>query len=65
VKWGIALTKTGSPPPGDEIIGWRTYRGRHCWDSKGEALEANDLDGWRGYVCEYPSGRRLSAGEGV
>ena len=54
MTYSIAYTRNGSPPPGDEIISW------HCqtWTTKELALEACDLDGWRGYVCEFPSGNR-------
>jgi len=69
-KYGIAYTDNGSPPPSGKIIGWKgsetggTLRDRMTtdnpllWDNRNDALEACDLDGWRGYVCGYPNGER-------
>lgn len=61
MKYGIAYTKTGSTPStNDPIIGWKQQNGTNMtWDNPAQALEACDFDGWRGYVCEYPSGKRL------
>lgn len=66
---GIAYTDNGSPPPpgdslpgapGGKIIGWKQdENGKDMtWPDRGDALEACELDGWTGYVCEYPSGAR-------
>jgi len=56
-EWGIAYTDNGSPPPSGKIMSWNGKRHK----SLDKALEACDLDGWRGYVCEYPSGARSHA----
>jgi hypothetical protein len=56
MKFGIAFTE------GDSSIGsvrnWKRDSNNNdlIWDSYADALEANDLDGWRGYVRVYPSG---------
>lgn len=62
--FGIAFTEDGGHPsgnaPGCKIIGWKQDKGKdQVWTSYAEALEANDLDGWRGYVRLYPSGREV------
>lgn len=58
-QFGIAYTQNGSLPPHDKIIGWKKNGGQdQIWSDRDDALEANDLDGWRGYVCEYPNGER-------
>ena len=59
--YGIAFTANGQPPPASKIVGWKGTPGQTqpwTWPTQAEALEACDLDGWRGYVCEYPSGNR-------
>jgi hypothetical protein len=57
IKYAIAYTDNGSPPPHGKIIEWKLNNG-NPWDTDEDALEACELDGWRGYVCEYPSGNR-------
>ena len=52
--YGIAYTDNGAPPPHGKIVGWHDRK--HA--TRELALEACDLDGWRGYVCEFPSGAR-------
>lgn len=60
MKYGIAYTHNGSPPPNGNIIRWKKNdEGQDItWDLREQALEACDLDGWRGYVCGYPNGER-------
>jgi hypothetical protein len=59
-KYGIAFTKdlNGSYDGGPNgiITGWRKDKeGKiELWSTLDEALEANDLGGWTGYVKEYP-----------
>ena len=66
-EYGIAYTDDGAPPTtAAKIVGWKqkgctrqapmTGTSVMTWSDRGDALEACDLDGWRGYVCEYPSG---------
>lgn len=56
---GIAYTDSGSPPPNGKIVSWKMEAGKVLlWDDRNDALAACDLDGWRGYVCQYPSGER-------
>lgn len=53
-KWyGIAFTHDGSPT--GSIVGWKKSQDGYIqvWESRDEALEANDLGGWTGYVREY------------
>lgn len=53
--FGIAITHDGSPT--GNIIGWSSHNGKDkVWFSYAKALEANDLNGWTGYVRFYPSG---------
>lgn len=56
MRYGIAITHDGSPI--GNLISWRQLESGidSVWDSYEEALAANDLDGWRGYVRFYPSG---------
>ena len=59
-KFGIAFTADGGLTT--DIIGWRQKNGAdEVWDLYSEALEANDLGGWTGYVRQYPSGERVPA----
>lgn len=64
MKYGIAYTTDGGHPdsiPPTPIVGWKQKDGSdQTWDTYGAALEANDLDGWRGYVRYYPSGKRVN-----
>jgi len=57
-KYGIAFTADGGLPESSRIVGWRVNDdGQHLvFDSYEDALEANDLGGWTGYVRVYPSG---------
>lgn len=52
MNYGIAFTN------GPIILSWKkdSSNNDQVWDSYSDALEANDLGGWTGYVCEYPSG---------
>lgn len=63
MKFGIALTRDGGHPDatGAEIVGWKQDDAGQdeTWDDYGAALEANDLDGWRGYVRVYPTGVKV------
>lgn len=61
MKYGIAHTKNGLPPPFDELISWKKNSDGEdeTWKSLSLALKANDLYGWRGYICIYPSGDRV------
>jgi len=60
MQYGIAHTHDGTPPPTGRIVAWTQIDGKdQTWRKSAEALEACDMDGWRGYVCEYPSGKRL------
>ena len=58
--YGIAYTEDGLPPGsnvGGKIVRWKQDEGVvMTWEDNGDALLMCDLDGWRGYVCEYPSG---------
>ncbi len=56
MKYGIAHTVNDSPT--GNIIGWKRNKAGidQTWNTYAQALEFNDLDGWRGYVREYPSG---------
>jgi hypothetical protein len=58
-RHGIAYTDNGCPPPSGLIVRWK-MKGIvvMLWDNRNDALEACDLDGWRGYVCQYPHGER-------
>lgn len=61
-RFGIAYTHNGSPPPGGKITGWKKNAKDDLswdatWDTRNAALEACVLDGWRGYVCKYPTGK--------
>lgn len=53
-QYRIAYTDDGGLLPNSKIISWSSM----SWDNLPDALEQCDLDGWRGYVCEYPSGQR-------
>jgi hypothetical protein len=55
IRFGIAYTDNGEPPLEGKIIGWKeNEKGEdQTFESRDAALEACDLDGWRGYVCEY------------
>lgn len=60
-RYGIAYFRNDAHPaePNAEVIGWKQRNGRDIvWEDRDDALEANDLDGWRGYVCQYPSGKQ-------
>ena len=62
-KYGVAYTVGGGHPDNSPIDHWKSKGGQdETWDDLGDALEACDLDGWRGYVCEYPSGYRPPGG---
>ena len=62
-KYGIAYTARGGVPPEDPIVVWKMKDGEaETWGDLGFALEACDVDGWRGYVCEHPSGDRPPPG---
>ena len=57
IVYGIAHTSDGSPT--GSVISWKQENdGIDCkYETYPQALEANDLYGWRGYVREYPSGK--------
>lgn len=52
---GIAYTNNGSPPSAsNEIVRWMCRGDKIAlWDNIYDALEACEMDGWRGYVCQY------------
>ena len=53
-RYGIAITVDDSPT--GAFISWRETKSGKVFDTYAEALEANDLDGWVGYVRDFPSG---------
>lgn len=57
-QYAIAYTSDGSPPPHGTIVSWCPK----TWNNLSDALEGCENDGWRGYVCEYPSGYRPVGG---
>lgn len=57
-QYGISYTSNGSPPPNGTIVSWNST----TWNNLSDALEGCENDGWRGYVCEYPSGYRPAGG---
>ena len=60
MKYGIAFFDDDGYIIG-KLIGWRQKNGSdETWDTYADALEANDLGGWTGYVMYYPSGRKPS-----
>jgi len=54
--YGIAYTVDGSPT--GKIASWNPT----TWNNLSDALEGCEADGWRGYVCQYPSGYRPVGG---
>jgi len=67
MKYGIAFFSNGEHPltPGAILVGWRQANGQdEVWDDKDTALYENDMGGWTGYVCEYPSGKFNYVGPG-
>lgn len=62
MRYGIAFTDDGSPV--GAVLNWRQKNGQdEVWGTFADALEANDLGGWTGYVRRYPSGERISPEE--
>lgn len=55
-QWGIAFTEGGGYPETDQILTWKSDESGKplLWDDRDKALEACDLDGWRGYVWWLP-----------
>jgi hypothetical protein len=55
--FGIAYTNNGCRPPIGKVTHWmKNSDGDIVWDKYRAALEALDNDGWKGFVCYYPSG---------
>ena len=58
ILYGIGNTYNQEyPTPNNPAINWLQKEGADLnFTSKDEALIACENDGWRGYVCFYPSG---------
>lgn len=61
IVYGIAYTANGANPSSvNKIVRWmKDPTGQiKTWEFRNLALEACEMDGWRGYVCGYPDGDR-------